>query len=174
MQRILCVVIKLLRYLYNILASCITLTGLLLILLFLIGIRPYAVQTGSMEPEIETGSLCFVNQNIPYDTIHENDIIAFRIKGNLLVTHRVYQITPEGFVTKGDANNTEDASVITEQEYIGKTVYWIPKIGYVMMFLHTRRGMFFGICVFLIFILIGFLFHDDDDDNRNGGEMHGT
>jgi len=161
--------LKIIRIVYHAVATAITIIGFTVILLFLVGIRPYAVQTGSMEPEIMTGSLCFVNQNVSFSEIHEGDIVAFRLDGGMLVTHRVKEVREDGFVTKGDANNTEDATIITNNEYIGKTIYWIPKIGYLFMFLHTRNGMITGSCIFLVFFLAGFLF---DNEEENGGNAH--
>lgn len=167
MHKIVKLTLGFLKVVYRTVAAFITIIGLSLIILYLIGIRPYAVQTGSMEPVIETGSLCFVNRNIKYDEIQEGDIIAFSMKNDLFVTHRVISVTEAGFTTKGDANNTEDAAVITNKEYVGKTVYWIPNIGYVMMFLHTRKGLIFGISIFLIFILLGFVFDNDKSKKEN-------
>ena len=52
--------------------------GLFLVLYFL-GIVPYVVLSGSMEPTIKTGSLCFVNKNISIDKIKEKDIIVYDV-----------------------------------------------------------------------------------------------
>ena len=153
---------------YKTIASCIIMIGTTLIIMFCVGVRPYAVQTGSMEPEIMTGSLCFVNHKAAYESITIGDIIAFKLESGMMVTHRVVEISEEGLITKGDANNAVDANVITDVEYVGKTFYWIPNIGYLMMFIRTRRGIIISVSVFLIFFLIGFLFQDDDkNDDKN-------
>ena len=64
------------------------------------GINLYIVRSGSMEPEILTGSLCMIDMNYPYEKIQCGDVIAFE-SGNTLVLHRVIQATDEGIVTKG-------------------------------------------------------------------------
>ena len=82
--------LKIIRIVYHAVATAITIIGFTVILLFLVGIGPYAVQTGSMEPEIMTGSLCFVNQNVSFSEIHGVILVAFRLDGLVcLFTHRV-------------------------------------------------------------------------------------
>ena len=97
--------------------------------LYLYGIRPYVVRTGSMEPAIKTGSVCFVNHKIPFEEIQQGDVIAF-FMGETIVTHRAVQVSENQIMTKGDANEIADASPVTKENYSGKTVLAIPEIGY--------------------------------------------
>ena len=71
-------------------------------------IEPRIVLSGSMEPKIHTGSICFINKKVPYDKIKTGDIIAFKAGKNTMVTHRVISVTNAGFETKGDANKVSD------------------------------------------------------------------
>ena len=71
-------------------------------LLRLAGIRPYIVMSGSMEPAILTGSLCFVNTNAEFADVREGDVIAFRSAMGTLVTHRAVAVTEDGVETCGD------------------------------------------------------------------------
>ncbi len=124
-----------------------------IVILMLLGIHPYAVKTGSMEPAIRMGSLCFVNQRTAFEDIREGDIIAFR-SGELLVTHRAVSIGGNGITTKGDANNTEDALEITKEQYIGKTLFWLPEIGKVLLFCQTKRGKAVGAAIVLFLVIV--------------------
>jgi len=142
-----------------ILVFCVVVAGM-----YLYGIRPYIVQTGSMEPEIETGSICFVNQRVPFEEIKENDIIAFQT-GSMLVTHRAIEVKESEIVTKGDANNVADAAVVTKDNYVGKTIYYIRKIGLIIMLLKTRRGMIISITAAVVIMLSGFLNYDEKNEN---------
>lgn len=56
-------------------------------------IEPRIVLSGSMEPKIHTGSICFINKKVPYDKIKTGDIIAFKAGKNTMVTHRVISVT---------------------------------------------------------------------------------
>ncbi len=99
------------------------------------GIRSYIVMSGSMEPKLQTGSVCFVDTRFPYEEIQRGDVIAFR-HGSGMVTHRVVAVTEEGLETKGDANDLSDGITTTDDNFHGKTVLSIPYVGYA---LHVLR-----------------------------------
>ena len=163
----------------GILSLIVVITVLLLILLF-IGIEPFVVLSGSMEPKIETGSLCFINKKVKYEDIEENDNIAFKMSDKTLVTHRVVEITDEGFVTKGDANDVNDGAKVTRNNYVGKTVFSLPKIGYLISLFQTRNGQIITITIVVIMFVVAFLFGENDnkqkkkdtvkEDNNNSSE----
>ena len=111
-----------------------------LIILSLLRIRFYVVMTGSMTPTIPVGSICMVNHNVPFEQIAQGDIISFRTGDAANVTHRAVRITQEGIITQGDANTVEDAAPVTADNYLGKTILHIPKIGYALLFLNGRIG----------------------------------
>jgi len=99
----------------------------------LIGIRPYKVLSKSMEPIIKTGSICFVDMNYQYNDIKKDDIIAFNTSTNTMVIHRVIAITNEGFETKGDNNDNPDKIYVTEKNFQGKIIFYIPYVGYFLL-----------------------------------------
>lgn len=94
------------------------------------GIKPYVVMSGSMEPDITTGSLCFIDTKSEYNKLEEGDIIAFLTSAKTLVTHRAMVITEDGIVTKGDANEHTDGVSVTEKNFAGKLIVSVPKLGY--------------------------------------------
>ena len=51
-------------------------------------IEPRIVLSGSMEPKIHTGSICFINKKVPYDKIKTGDIIAFKAGKNTMLALR--------------------------------------------------------------------------------------
>lgn len=106
-----------------------------------LGIKPYITMSGSMEPAIHTGSVCFVNTNVSYDEIHTGDIIAYRSETGGLVTHRVIDISDAGMETKGDANDVSDGISTTRDNFYGKNILTIPYIGYAIKHLQTPAGM---------------------------------
>ena len=59
-----------------------------------VGIRPFIVLSGSMEPDIKTGSIVYINTNISSYEIVKDDIIGFRLN-NQTVTHRVVEVNKE-------------------------------------------------------------------------------
>lgn len=147
--------VRAIRAVYNIIATALIALGAAVALLWIAGIRPYAVVSGSMEPEIKVGSVCVVNLHASYSKIKKGDIIAFKVGENVLVTHRAISITEDGIITKGDANNAEDTAPVNKKNFVGKTMFSIPLIGYIITFVHTRHGLIATAAILAAFILIG-------------------
>lgn len=107
------------------------------------GVRALVVQSGSMEPHISTKSIVIT---VPSSFYSKDDIITFKQSGreNVLVTHRIVSMenTSRGneFVTKGDANEEADGETILANDIIGKVVFSIPLIGYIVSFAQTQAG----------------------------------
>lgn len=118
-----------------------TLVGILCVaLLFLpqIGISVDTVMSGSMEPALRTGGIVFTDTG--KQTPEIGDIIAYQL-GDSKVTHRVIRKTTQGYVTKGDANDKEDPSLVTEEQIIGKVFFTIPFLGYAAVFARQKTIM---------------------------------
>ena len=113
-------------------ALCIILSAVVCLML---QIKPAIVVSGSMEPEIHTGSLVFIDMKKTEAEV--GDIIAFE-KGSIFVTHRIEKITEEGYITKGDANKTADMGVVTDDAVIGTALFSIPYVGYFIRTLSIR------------------------------------
>lgn len=117
-----------------------------------LGITPMVVLSGSMsgdaEDHIEIGDLIFVGRADP-DKLKEGDVIAF-MEGSVTVTHRIVRIeTGEDgsvqWITKGDANNTEDQRPVTTDNLVGIYKFRIAGLGNVALFLQQPVGML--ICI---------------------------
>ncbi len=121
------------------------------------GIKPFIVLSGSMETEIYTGDLAFVEIIEPKE-LKPNDIIAFRNEENTVTTHRIIEIIKENgqtfYKTKGDANNTEDASLVSTDSVEGIYIGKIPKLGNMLMFLQEPIGL---VIVLLVILVIGMI-----------------
>lgn len=126
-----------------------------------IGVESYIVRSGSMEPTIMTGSLCLVNTRYDYEKVMVDDVIAFEL-GNVLVTHRVVQITDDGFITKGDHNDLSDGLTTNEKNYVGKSLISFPYMGYVFYWFQTRKGKIICITLVLSIILFNFILSEKE------------
>lgn len=135
-----------------------------MLLLQLCGLKFYIVMSGSMEPAIHTGSMCVVNTQKKYQDIVEGEVIAFYNMQKVAVTHRAIRITDRGIETKGDNNQVSDGITVTEDNYIGETVFHIPKIGYLLYFVQKKSWkMFVGVFILsCLWIRIFFLCTDQD------------
>ena len=96
------------------------------------GVRIYSVISGSMEPAIPTGSLLYITEAQP-EEIEEEEVIAFYgVKDSAsIITHRVIEnrVVMGEFITKGDANQTQDMNPVPYDNFIGKVACTIPKAG---------------------------------------------
>ena len=152
---------KIIKQIINVLTTLIIVVGGIFLVLYLFGIVPYVILSGSMEPTIETGSLCFINKKVDFQEIKKKDIIAFKLDDGTLVTHRVNKMNKDGIITKGYNNKKVDGGLVTASNYVGKNIFWVPKIGYAVMAFQSTRGKIVLItCVVLLFI-VGMLFGDD-------------
>lgn len=116
------------------------------------------VLTGSMEPAVSVGDFVIYKEQ---DSYQIGDIIMFNTYKSY-VTHRIVDVTEEGFITKGDANNTKDISPVGKQQIEGKAVLVIPKFGSFIMFLRTPLGILcMIISVFLLSLFTSTILKDD-------------
>ncbi|MEI3598514.1 MULTISPECIES: signal peptidase I SipW [unclassified Oceanobacillus] len=121
------------------------------------GYQLKTVLSGSMEPEIKTGSIIAVRS--VEDENHDfaiGDIITFMENNNMLVTHRITDVneTKSGvlYTTKGDNNNAEDSNPVLAENVVGEyTGFTLPMIGYLIQFLQSPNG------IILFLIVPGFL-----------------
>ena len=114
-----------------------------------------------MEPAIETGSLSFVNKHAKYDNIKVNDVIAYTAPTGDKVTHRVVNITEEGMETQGDRNNTSDGISTNRDNFIGKNIFSIPKLGYGIRLMQTTIGKTIIITIIAVLLASSFLVEDE-------------
>jgi len=142
-----------------VLVLCVVVMAVLLGGIRLVGLKPYAVISGSMEPAYHVGSLIYVKTVAP-ENIKVGDPITFVLNENLVVaTHRVIQIDPENqyFYTKGDANDTPDGAPVHFNNLIGKPVFTIPNLGYLSNWITNPPGTYIAICAAMILGLLFFL-----------------
>ena len=109
-------------------------------------VKPFVVQSGSMEPSVPTASIVFT---LPQSSYQQGDIITFHPNGNekQTVTHRVeFKLYPDGingaplFMTAGDANKDVDKWEVRQEHIIGKTVLTVPFLGYLVDFAKKPEG----------------------------------
>lgn len=95
-------------------------------------IKPIAVATGSMTPQINIGDIAIIRKCGPND-IKVGDIIEYKMS-DFTIVHRVIEIKQENgrfyFVTKGDNNTTRDKNLVTEDQLIGKCIFKVKYLGY--------------------------------------------
>lgn len=134
------------------LIAVVTIIAALFSVIVFLDMNPYVIVSGSMEPELPVGSLCFIDcqQKEP----ETGDIISYKA-GDSVITHRVIEVTDEGYVTKGDANNSKDPGIVKQKQVFGTCVFSIPKAGYAVMFFRSLKGIVLTITFVICFGILG-------------------
>ena len=113
------------------------------------------VQSGSMEPEIHTGSIVIIKPEASYAV---GDVITYGedTKRSAPTTHRILNSRVlEGktyFTTKGDANEDPDMGEITQDKIIGKVLFDVPYLGFIIDF--AKKPLGFAIIIGLPALMV--------------------
>lgn len=138
---------------WNALLTCLVAVAAFLAIAFggvrLSGLTPYAVLSGSMEPELPVGSLVYVRAVDPSEVV-VGDTITFKLESGTLVTHEVYEIDAAAheFKTHGianvdsEGNISPDAAPVPWSSLVGSVVACVPLLGYVNVFVTQPPGVF--------------------------------
>lgn len=123
----------------------------------LLGYQIYTVVSGSMEPEIPIGSLVLIGEAEP-DKIETDEVIAFYggKDTNAVITHRVVdnRVVMGEFITKGDANQTEDMNPVAYDALIGRVEWSIPVLGGVAQTFTSLYGKVAAASLILLAVIL--------------------
>lgn len=126
---------KVLEWILHVFPGISVLTGLMILILPLMGISADIVLSGSMEPLFHVGGIVFTDTKDKEFTT--GDVIKFQV-GESFVTHRITKITKDGYITKGDANEKEDAEMVSISQAVGQVKFYVPLLGYIISFLKKK------------------------------------
>ena len=102
-----------------------------------------SITSGSMWPEIKKGDLILIKGVDSKEEIKIDDIVIYKNPKGFTI-HRVIKMNEDTLVTKGDANNVEDAPVRYE-EVIGKPLtisnktFRIPFLGKIGLLINKSK-----------------------------------
>lgn len=153
--------------------------AILLAGLRLFGFEIYTVLSGSMEPDIHTGSLVYVKE-VEAHALKVGDTITFMAGNNeTIVTHRIHSIdNSDGqfrFYTyginnydrdengnailgaNGEKQYTMDANPVHERNVLGEAKFTVPYLGYLANYISNPPGMYVAIAFVVILLLLVFL-----------------
>lgn len=98
------------------------------------------VVSGSMEPEIAVGDVVVIKSQEEYV---RGDVVTFYDSSmDDYVTHRIILVADDGtYLTKGDANDTDDKMAVPKAAVVGKVVRVWRGAGTAITFLRSPAGM---------------------------------
>ena len=127
-----------------------------------LGWRFDVVPTKSMEPAFNAGGMV-VTQPVKMEDVKIGDAILFRepnIEAEARICHRVIDIKEVDselfFQTKGDANEYADSDLVSPQNFIGKTIYYLPGVGNIayLFRLHEAPITLMGSKISVAFLIV--------------------
>ena len=156
-----------LKKLWSVLSTLIVIAVVALAILLagvrIVGLTPYVVLSGSMEPTYHTGSLIYDKKVDPF-TLKEGDVITFMVSEDTLATHRIVGVVPDedepGTIrvrTTGDANDAEDCTLVHYKNVVGTPVFTIPYLGYFSNWITHAPGKYIAITAAVVFLILLFL-----------------
>ena len=123
------------------------------------GYMPFAVLSGSMEPDLPVGSMVFVRQVEPTDITVGDNATFYRSDG-AVVTHQVYEVDPvaQTISTQGIANKNADGTIMHDAEQtpfsrvIGVVSFCVPYLGFVNAYCTTMPGLLVVVAVLALLV----------------------
>lgn len=131
--------------------------------------RWLTVLSGSMKPVFNPGDL-IIDKKITANELKVGDIVTYMYGDNFLSTHRIVDVNKDNkgqpvFKTKGDNNNAVDEQVVSSNAIVGKYLFRIPFIGYILLKLKGLPGI---IAIWILFIYVaGMEVYRDVKESKN-------
>ena len=172
---------KMIKQIWNwitgVLVGLVVLLALALVGVRLVGLHPYVVLSGSMEPTYPVGSLIYVKP-VDYQELQVGDPITYMLNEDTVVTHRIIEVLADEedpdtirYFTKGDANEAADGTSVHYKNIIGKPVFSVPYLGYVSNYIQNPPGTYLATAAGAFLILLVFLpdiFSGKEDAQEKG------
>ena len=108
------------------------------------GINAYIIVSNSMNPAIPIGSVIYTKKG---DSYNKGDVITYSLNG-ATISHRIEKIVAIGkeiyYSTKGDANSISDLDLVSRGTILGKTVFFLPFVGEIIIALRNQNLILIG------------------------------
>ncbi len=134
-------------------------------MLILFNTTPILIAEGiSMRPTIIAGDILILDKP-DLSLIKEGDIVAYRSNNDAIVVHRVVEVRGDILITKGDNNMNNDGGSVSRDNYSGRVIYIIPKVGVVVLAL--RNPLILTIMIVSIVLASLFIYYDRREKRFN-------
>lgn len=128
----------------------------------------YVVVGRSMLPTLREGDVVIIQKPNSLSEVKVGDIIVFKdpfssrstnlFEQERVIVHRVIAVISDSqgnkaFLTKGDNMSMKDPWVVSEKHFLGKVVFWIPKLGFVATLIRPPIN-YLLITLIIIYIIV--------------------
>ncbi len=173
---------KKVKLIWNIFAYALIVLALILAFLLagmrVFGYGIYSVESASMSPTLEVGTIVYVDEGTNIKELEVGDIITYMLNKDTVATHRITQVIPSNekyggveFKTKGDhPQSQEDSGSVLGVNVLGEVKFSIPYLGHLSSYIQEPPGRYVAISVGAILLLLIFLpdliFESDEDKKK--------
>jgi len=106
--------------------------------------RALAIRSGSMAPAIPVGALVVSIEQDPA-TLEVGDVVTIKLSAGTVLTHRIDGIVQQDdrrmFRLKGDANQSSDPVLVTQDQLLGRVAVSVPMLGYLLAMMSLPVGI---------------------------------
>lgn len=117
----------------------------------IMGYSAYIITTDSMEPTINSGDVIVIKK-IKSKSLKKDDIITFS-SNSQIITHRIVDKEDEGYITKGDNNNSNDLYEVKDNQILGVMIFRIHFLGKVIRVIDNAFHIFIIIIILITLYL---------------------
>lgn len=103
------------------------------------GWDPIVITSGSMQPTLRPGDVVLLDEHPTDGLVPQASVISYETERDPLVTHRVFAVEDQAYVTKGDANPTPDTDAVSPDAVIGVGRLVVPFVGLPVVWLEERN-----------------------------------
>jgi len=96
--------------------------------LFGAGFHVYIVSSPSMGTTAPVGTLVVVHAK---DSYHLGDVVSYSMSKRVY-THRIVDVTDQGFITQGDMNSSSDALPVAASQIVGSVMFYGKDLGFLV------------------------------------------
>lgn len=133
------------------------------------GFSSAIIISGSMEPAISVNDLVIYREKDVYEV---NDVVIFaNFGGESLTTHRIVGVAEDGFITRGDANNTEDMYHVRDNEIYGAVWCVIPYVGIISEIMMKPVGILLVVLLGFALVALPILLGKKEEENEAGEDV---
>ncbi len=133
-----------------------------------IGGTTFVVAGGSMEPTLPLGAAVVVAPVAASD-LAVGDIVSLRAgEHHAVFTHRIARLADHDgspwIGTRGDANAAADPSLAPATDVIGRLVFFVPLLGYLVMAVGSLQGLMFMVSLGVLLLAGAWILETLEDD----------
>ena len=114
----------------------------------LLGYQNVVVGSSSMAPSLRAADIVVLAPPA-LEQIHVGTVINYRVADSQRI-HRVVEVTPAGYRTKGDANAAADSEVVRSQDVTGIGIYVVPVVGLARFWFENGRWFELGLALSML------------------------